>query len=319
MDTRETPRTSATYRVVHTTTYVYSDPVPICHNETHLAPRDTFWQSCHQFRLTIKPTPDTIGQRRDYFGNQLHHFAIQESLKRLSITASSRVDVRSRDLPAPEFSPGWETIRDGVHSSTDTARLDAVQYVFDSPSVIVSERLRRYASPSFSAGRPLLQAVAELTERIHHDFKYDPRATTVNTPLEEVLDLRRGVCQDFAHLEIGCLRSLGIPARYVSGYLRTIPPPGKPRLIGADASHAWLSVYCNDWGWIDVDPTNNCFSNIDHITVAWGRDYRDVCPINGVFMGGGSHSMSVSVDVEPLPLPRDSDPHGLDTIVASTL
>lgn len=319
MDTREIPKSASTYRVVHTTTYVYSETVPICLNEAHLGPRDTYWQSCHQFRLTIKPTPHAIGQRRDYFGNQLHHFSIQEGHKRLSVTATSRVDVRSRELPALNLSPSWESVRDGLQGSHETARIDAVQFLFDSPSVVLSDRLRKYASPSFPAGCPILEGVTDLTARIHQEFKYDPRATTVNTPLEDVLNLRRGVCQDFAHLQIGCLRSLGLPARYVSGYLRTIPPPGKPRLIGADASHAWLSVYCNDWGWVDVDPTNNCLSNTDHITVAWGRDYRDVCPINGVFVGGGSHAMSVSVDVEPLPTQREDTPSTAATTSADSL
>ena len=216
------------------------------------------------------------------------------------MTAHSRVDVRLRELTPPELSPAWETIRDGFRSLLDSDRLEAVQFRFNSPSVVTSSDFFDYARPSFPAGRPILEAVADLTTRIHTDFKYDPRATTVNTPLEDVLELRRGVCQDFAHLEIGCLRSLGLAARYVSGYLRTIPPPGKPRLIGADASHAWLSVFCNELGWVDVDPTNDCFPTTDHITVAWGRDYTDVCPINGVFVGGGSHAMKVSVDVEPL-------------------
>ncbi|MCA9209436.1 MAG: transglutaminase family protein, partial [Planctomycetales bacterium] len=145
-----------------------------------------------------------------------------------------------------------------------------------------------------------VEAATDLNARIHTEFAYDPRATTVNTPLEQVLKQRRGVCQDFAHLAIGCLRAMGLPARYVSGYLRTIPPPGQPRLVGADASHAWLSVYCGPLGWVDLDPTNNVIPTTDHLTVAWGRDYSDVCPIQGVFVGGGQHTMTVSVDVEPL-------------------
>ena len=299
MEVRDADMNSATYKITHTTTYIYGDTVPVCHNEVHLAPRDTFWQICQYFKLVIKPHPDTMGKRNDYFGNQLHHFSIQEGHRRLCVTATSRVGVRARELAPPDRSPAWESVRDGLRIP-EASRLDAIQFLLDSPSVIVSSRLRDYARPSFPPGKPVLLAVQDLTKRIHADFKYDPRATTVNTPLEEVLDLRRGVCQDFAHLEIGCMRSLGLPARYVSGYLRTIPPPGKPRLVGADASHAWLSVYSNDWGWIDVDPTNDCFTNLDHVTVAWGRDYTDVCPINGVFVGGGKHTMNVSVDVEPL-------------------
>lgn len=294
-----------TYKITHKTTYVYGDTVPVCHNELHLTPRETDWQTCRQFRLSIRPHSDVVGKRTDYFGNQLHHFSIQESHRRLQVTSVSRVDVLGRsELPA-EQSPAWEVVRDGLVAPADPVHLDAMQFVLDSPSAITSASLRTYAEPSFPAGRPILEAVRDLTHRIHTDFKYDPRATTVNTPLEEVLELRRGVCQDFAHLQIGCLRSLGLPARYVSGYLRTIPPPGKPRLVGADASHAWLSVFCGGCGWVDVDPTNNCFVNKDHITIAWGRDYTDVCPIKGVFVGGGTHTMAVSVDVEPLEIPPD--------------
>ncbi|OYW11667.1 MAG: hypothetical protein B7Z55_19015 [Planctomycetales bacterium 12-60-4] len=178
--------------------------------------------------------------------------------------------------------------------------LEALQFTFDSPSVTAPAAVGQYAAESFPAGRPILEGVRHLTTRIHEDFKFDPRATTVSTPVVEVFEHRRGVCQDFAHLEIAALRSLGIPARYVSGYLRTIPPPGRPRLVGTDASHAWLSVYCGEAGWIDVDPTNDCIVSTDHITVAWGRDYSDVCPIKGVFVGGGTHQMTVSVDVQPL-------------------
>ena len=308
------------YKITHTTTYTYGETVPVCHNEVHLTPRETDWQNCRQFRLSIRPHSDAVGRRTDYFGNQLHLFSIQEGHRRLKVTSTSRVEVKPRGLCPLNQSPPWESVRDGLVAPIDVPRLEAIQFVLDSPSVIASSALREYATPSFTPGRPLLEAVRDLTARIHADFKYDPRATTVNTPLEEVLELRRGVCQDFAHLEIGCLRSLGLAARYVSGYLRTIPPPGKPRLVGADASHAWLSCYCDGQGWVDVDPTNNCFLNADHITVAWGRDYTDVCPIKGVFVGGGAHTMSVSVDVEPLIEPEVS-PESLldDDNVASTM
>jgi transglutaminase-like putative cysteine protease len=321
MDARDAVTSLAVYKITHTTTYRYVEAVPVCHNEVHLTPRDTAWQKCLQYRLHIKPHPDAVGKRNDYFGNSLHHFSIQEGHRRLSISAHSRVEVRLRDRLLPEQSPPWDMISRGFRFPMDAEELGATQFRLDSPSVITSSDLRAYAQPSFPAGRPILEAVADLTTRIHTDFKYDPRATTVNTPLEDVLELRRGVCQDFAHLEIGCLRSLGLAARYVSGYLRTIPPPGKPRLVGADASHAWLSVFCKQSGWIDVDPTNDCFPTTDHITVAWGRDYTDVCPINGVFVGGGAHSMAVSVDVEPLFESSDigSSVHVSDEGAASTM
>jgi transglutaminase-like putative cysteine protease len=177
---------------------------------------------------------------------------------------------------------------------------EAYQFIFDSPYVTIWPAIRRFAAPSFSAGRPFLEAVQDLTERIYRTFTYDPTATSISTPLHDVLRHRRGVCQDFAHLEIACLRSQGLAARYVSGYLVTQPPPGQPRLRGADASHAWLSVYCPDLGWIEVDPTNNVFPGSGHIRVAFGRDYSDVSPIKGVVLGGGEHTLQVAVDVVPL-------------------
>ncbi|HMP07581.1 MAG TPA: transglutaminase family protein, partial [Lacipirellulaceae bacterium] len=165
--------------------------------------------------------------------------------------------------------------------------------------VALSPELTAYAAVSFPPGRPVVDALRDLTARIHREFRFDPRSTHVNTPLADVLRERRGVCQDFAHLAVGALRAMGLPGRYVSGYLRTTAPPGKPRLVGADASHAWAACWCGDLGWVDFDPTNNCLVDADHITVAWGRDYGDVCPIQGVFVGGGEHAMGVSVDVVP--------------------
>lgn len=292
--------TSMRYKITHSTTYTYSDTVPICHNEVHLTPREGRLQACLHHRLAIRPKPTTLDRRLDYFGNQSHHFSILEGHKKLSVTAISRVEVHAPNWPDPKVTLSWEELRHLVKSDTSPQRLEAYQYVFESPSVAISENIRQYAAPSFPPSRPVLDGVNDLTERIHRDFKYDPRATTISTPVDEVLEHRRGVCQDFAHLEIACLRSLGIPARYVSGYLRTLPPPGKPRLVGADASHAWLSVYCGDAGWVDVDPTNNCLPSTDHVTIGWGRDYGDVCPVKGVFVGGGTHRMVVSVDVLPL-------------------
>jgi transglutaminase-like putative cysteine protease len=174
------------------------------------------------------------------------------------------------------------------------------QLTFPSPRVPPLVELRDYAAKSFLPNRSIVQALVDLNVRIHHEFRFDTRATTVDTPLWEVLNLRRGVCQDFAHLATGCLRSMGLAARYVSGYLRTTPPAGKPRLVGADASHAWCSAWCGPLGWVDFDPTNNCLVGGSYVTIAWGRDYGDVCPIQGVFVGGGDHRITVSVDVAPL-------------------
>jgi transglutaminase-like putative cysteine protease len=227
-------------------------------------------------------------------------FAVQEPHRTLTVTARSTVEVTPREGPSPDHTPAWETIRDTLRHDRSAAVLEAYQYLFDSPHITCSARLRHYAAPSFRPGQPLFGAVFDLTRRIHTDFTYDPQATSVSTPLHDVLRARRGVCQDFAQVQIGCLRTLGLAARYVSGYLVTQPPPGEPRLVGADASHAWVSVYCPGYGWIDVDPTNNVLPSERHITVALGRDYSDVSPIKGILLGGGQHTMRVAVDVVPV-------------------
>lgn len=287
------------YKVTHSTKYVYSQAVPVCHNLIHLAPRSLPHQVCNKFKLLIHPEPFSISNRKDYFGNDVSYFSIDQAHLGLTVTATSHVTVS----PTPEISandtPAWEAVVEQLREHCSEEDLDADQFVFESRGVKLFSALKDYAKLSFSEARPVLDAVLDLTARIHKDFKYDPRATTVHTEIHEVFEQRHGVCQDFAHLQIGCLRSIGLAARYVSGYLRTEPPPGKPRLVGADASHAWLSVYCGNAGWIDVDPTNNVPASTDHITVAWGRDYYDVCPIQGTIIGGGEHKMSVSVDVAP--------------------
>jgi transglutaminase-like putative cysteine protease len=205
-------------------------------------------------------------------------------------------------VPAPArppllFPATWEQIRDRVATQRRADVLEAFAYTFDSQHVRAGAALTAYAAPSFPPGRPFLEAVMDLTRRIHAEFTYDPRATTIATPVAEVLEIRRGVCQDFAHLQIGCLRSLGLPARYVSGYVLTTPPPGRPRLVGADASHAWVAVPLPDFGWVDFDPTNGLMNGDQHVTVAVGRDFADVTPVRGVILGGGGHELSVRVDV----------------------
>jgi transglutaminase-like putative cysteine protease len=207
-------------------------------------------------------------------------------------------------------------VRDSVRRPRTRELLEAAGYAFESPYVTIVAEAAALAAPSFPAGRPLLEAVADLTRRIHADFTYDQRATTVSTPVSEVLANRRGVCQDFAHLQIACLRALGLPARYVSGYLSTTPPPGKPRLVGADASHAWLAVYVPGAGWVEFDPTNDVIPDDKHIVVAWGRDFGDVTPLRGVVMGGGSHSLRVSVDVSPQDEPTPAALDAADDLVS---
>lgn len=287
------------YHVEHTTIYRYSEPASLGHNATHLAPRSFPQQRCLFYRLAIEPAPRMVRSHTDYFGNQVDYFTLEDEHTDLTITASSEVDVRPPEPPAAELTPAWETVRDRLAGASDDEALAAVQFTFDSPCVRGDDVLADYAVRSFPPGRPLLAAALDLTLRIHREFKYDPSATAVNTPTREVFEKRRGVCQDFAHLEIACLRALGLAARYVSGYLLTDPPAGRPRLIGADASHAWLSIFSPGYGWVDLDPTNNQIPEARHVTLGWGRDYRDVAPIQGVFLGGGQHTMSVAVDVVP--------------------
>jgi transglutaminase-like putative cysteine protease len=293
------------YRVIHETSYAYADPVPVCQNMVHLTPRDTARQICRNHKLVIKPAPATTLRRLDYFGNQVCYFSLHEGHRRLSLSAHSRIEVRPQVVPDEASFPSWESVRDQLPLDPTALGLDAYQFVFPSPHVDklwgeLGASLAKYALESFTKGRSILAAARDLTARIHADFRYDAAATTIHTPLEEVFRLRHGVCQDLAHVEIGCLRAIGLAARYVSGYLLTHPAPGRPRLVGADASHAWLSVYAGPAGWIDFDPTNDVIPSEEHITVAWGRDYSDVCPVAGVFVGGGANSLQVSVDVAPL-------------------
>ena len=288
------------YRVRHTTTYAYSNPVSVCHNALHLCPRQSPRQACTFHELLVFPEAAMVSRSVDYFGNPVTYFTLQEPHQGLTMTANSVVDVAPAEAPAAAASPPWEDVRDAVRRDRSAGGLEAYQFVFDSPYSGASEELLAYAAPSFTPRRPLLEAVWDLTERIHAEFTYDPDATAVNTPLHDVMRDRRGVCQDFAHLQIGCLRSMGLPVRYVSGYLVT-QPSAPSALVGADASHAWLSVFCPGHGWADVDPTNNLWPSDRHVTVAFGRDYGDVSPIKGVFLGGGDHTMEVVVDVTPSP------------------
>lgn len=290
------------YQVHHTTTYTYPGTVSVCHNAVYLRPRDSAQQRCLSYELVVLPEPGVCSQYVDFFGNAVTFFAVQEPYRTLTVTAKSTVEVTPRVVPYADNTPAWETVRDLLHHEWSAAVLEAAPYLFDSPYITWSPRLRHYAAPSFPPGQSLLAAVLDLTRRIYTEFTYDPKATSVSTPLHDVLRARRGVCQDFAQVQIGCLRALGLAARYVSGYLVTQPPPGQPRLVGADASHAWVSVYCPGYGWIDADPTNNVLPSDRHITVAFGRDYSDVSPIKGVFLGGGQHTMRVAVDVIPIDL-----------------
>lgn len=290
------------YRITHKTEYHYTDWVSQCHNVAHLVPRDTPHQRYLQGRIDVNPAAADYSLRHDLFGNRTSFFSTQVAHQRLEVVASSQVQVdpEQRHLDLQGGLP-WEAVREQLSRAREEEDLEARQYLLDSPLVAASDTLAAYARPSFAPQRPLLAVALDLVDRIHNDFRYQPGYTSVTTPLGEVLRERRGVCQDFAHLAIGCLRAMGLPARYVSGYLETAPPPGQERLQGADASHAWFSIYIPQMGWLDFDPTNNQRLTGQHITTAWGRDFSDVTPLKGVIFGGGaSHTLTVSVDVERL-------------------
>ena len=284
------------YQVTHTTHYKYASMVPECFNAVRLKPRDSQFQRCLSYQLDMVPRPLDSLTRTDPFGNSVGSFSIYQPFNTLSLTAASRVEVHSQPMLNPSNCPRWEDIA----NLDPTNNIAVERFKTNSKHIQRTPDFSNYASQSFTQGRPIIEAGIDLTRRIYEDFKFSPGYTTISTPLDEVFQSRKGVCQDFAHFQIACLRSLGLPARYVSGYVRTIPPPGRERLIGADASHAWLSLFCGDLGWVSFDPTNNSIPDTDHITLAWGRDYFDVCPIQGVFTGGGKAIMRVEVDVEPL-------------------
>lgn len=287
------------YSVHHTTTYRYTEPVAVCQNQVRLTPRRTPTQETINFRLHIDPEPLLLRSWFDAFGNEVWYFSIEEPHSELCVTASSRVDVTPCEVPSFVKEMSWESACALLNSMEDAEARKASQYRFESPYIKILDEAKDYVRESFKSGTSLFEAVLDLTSRIYRDFKYTPTATAVDTPTAHVFRTRRGVCQDFAHLQITCLRSLGIAVRYVSGYLMTLPPPGKEKLVGADASHAWLSVYFPRYGWIDFDPTNNVIPRDRHVTIGWGRDYGDVCPIKGVLTGGGSNTLTVAVDVVP--------------------
>jgi transglutaminase-like putative cysteine protease len=290
------------YRVTHTTKYNYSDNVTLCHNVAHLLPRNTPLQSCSISELKITPMPSYVNEWTDFFGNRQASFSIEKPHDELIVTAISEVEVMpGASLLDGAFPTSWEQAVDYLQQATEEQAIDARIYLLESEFVEFSDEVVNYSNASFTPGRYMLEAVEDLMHRIYKDFDYDPGFSSIATPLEEVLKHRKGVCQDFAHLAIACLRMRGIAARYISGYLETIPPVGQQRLVGADASHAWFSVYVPHQGWIDFDPTNAQIPSEQHITAAWGRDYADVAPLKGVIFGGGKkNKLNVSVDVERL-------------------
>lgn len=284
------------YHIVHRTRYDYDAPVTVSVGEVRQLAADLDGQRCLERDLTIHPEPEHRREREDYFGNRVALFSIRQPHTTLEVVATATVDTSARvGSIGPAGAEPWERVTIGP--GTD---LDVLEYAIDSPLVARSEALASYARPSFPAGRPVGEAVSELCSRVNTDFAFDPDATEVDTPLEEVLELRRGVCQDFAHVLIGCLRSLGLAARYVSGYLETDPPPGQERLVGADRTHAWVAVHLGPSGWLGLDPTNDQPAAGRYVTSAHGRDYGDVPPLKGViFSEAETSTLTVSVDVAP--------------------
>ncbi len=300
---------TVTYHSRHVTVYNYTLPVTVSHHAAHLVPRALPTQTIHGSIIRVKPEPAHRSTRTDYFGNNVFFFTLEETHNSLTVESLCTVTLREQNLPPADGTPPWEQVRDCLASAHSPETLGACQYVFNSPFVFTSSAVEAYARPSFPPGRPILTAVVDLMHRIHRDFTYDPKATTLATPLTDVLRHRRGVCQDFAHLQIACCRTMGLAARYVSGYVHTCRTPSQTAadystmLIGADASHAWLAVYVPVVGWVDLDPTNDTMPSVEHITIAWGRDYDDVSPLKGVVTGGGQHTLRVEVSVTLSPTP----------------
>lgn len=292
------------YQVEHVTRYVHTGRASTSQHVACLQPRVSPRLTLHRHALDVVPEPGALIERVDYFGNVLHQFEILTPYQEMRTVSRSLVEVWPRHEPVdPSQSPAWERVRDAVEPAADAPFDPDVEFRYASPYVTLDPDLAVFARASFPDGQPLLAGAIDLMHRIHDEFTFDPGATTITTPITKVLADRHGVCQDFAHLQIGCLRSLGLPARYVSGYLLTDPPPGQPRLIGADASHAWLSVRCPRHGWVDLDPTNDAVPDTRHVTIAWGRDYGDVSPLRGIVLGGQHQTLHVGVSVMPVDAP----------------
>ena len=289
---------SSVYRVTHRTDYSYEKPVSSSYGQLHMLPRELATQHCRSASVEISPRPERYRERTDFFGNRAAYFALHEPHRHLRVMVTSLVEVQEPPAELSLFGQhSWEHVRDVV-ADGDNIPHEALEHLLDSPRIVAADVYREYAAAAFKPGAGVVEAVTALCSQIHADFEYKPGSTSVTTTLEKAFANRRGVCQDFAHLGIACLRSLGLPARYVSGYLETDPPPGRAKLTGADGSHAWLSVFIPQTGWVDVDPTNDQLVGDRYITTAIGRDYGDVPPMNGViYTTGKTEKLDVAVDV----------------------
>jgi transglutaminase-like putative cysteine protease len=288
------------YHVRHSTRYSYGSAVDLASQMLHLRPRPLPWQHVRCERLLAMPQPARWRDGLDHFGNRVTWLFLDHSHSAFEVTSEAVVEVRFPEPPPAPATPPWEMVAEAVRLG-DPRALEAAEYVFASPMVPVSAAMRAYAAPSFPPGRPVLEALLDLNARIRREFAFRAGVTTLATPISQVLERREGVCQDFTHLMLGALRALGLPGRYVSGYIRTRPPPGLECRRGADQSHAWVGCWLGpEHGWVDLDPTNGVAVHEEHVVLAWGRDYGDISPVRGVILGGGAHSLHVEVELEAL-------------------
>ncbi|WP_088343625.1 MULTISPECIES: transglutaminase family protein [Rhodomicrobium] len=287
------------FEVSHKTVYHYTAPVAQAHHLVHLAPRPHPRQRVVRHTLLVEPVPASRSDFTDYFGNPASTLSIESNHTELLIHSRCVVDVVAPKPIDVKASEPWDRVAASLAPARKSYDIEVAQYLMPSHHTTITPRLIAFAEPFFPPGRPILECARDLTNAIYTGFAYDNAATDIATTIEEVLSIRRGVCQDFAHLLIGAMRAYGLPARYVSGYLLTYPAPGKEKLVGADASHAWVSVWAPQIGWVDFDPTNNLIPRDEHITIAYGRDFQDVSPVTGVLLGGGKHKIDVAVDVTP--------------------
>ncbi|QDO93539.1 transglutaminase family protein [Formosa sediminum] len=292
------------FKVSHTTSYDYDSGVTFCHNIATLKPKTMVGQTLLDYTLEISPKPSEITERLDFFGNTITRFSIQQHHKKLNVTARSIIDRNYELEPNIDLSETGKTITLkealSILETNNKEFIDIKQFILDSIFIAqISPEVKAYAEKSFKPNRSVFDAAFELMQRIFTEFKFDSEFSTIATPIQEVIKAKKGVCQDFAQIAIACVRSMGLPARYVSGYIETLPPPGKEKLVGTDASHAWFSVYIPTFGWVDFDPTNNQIPKNQHITVSWGRDYYDVPPLKGVVYSTGKNKMNVAVDIRP--------------------
>ncbi len=287
------------YTIQHKTSYTYLESVSLCHNIARLVPRNTSEQICKNTNIEISPEPNRINEYEDFFGNKVIYFSIEKEHWELSVNVTSEVErlhsAQTKISDSNMIGPGE---MEKELSNLKWGAIEIRQYILETAMTTSNVDLLNYAKQSFLHGKSIFDATKDLTRRIYEDFEYKPGHTTIATPLSVVMQERKGVCQDFAHLAIASLRSIGLPARYVSGYIETLSPDGVEKLIGVDASHAWFSVYIPQMGWTDFDPTNNCLVSDQHITIGWGRDYADIAPLEGIILSSGSHELTVSVDVK---------------------